>query len=119
MSNSIGEKKRAAIRHSARRITRRKDLPQARGFARFVWSGCNGEERSAFLQKRDRQVAEAIIDGPVYCASPVRVSDSVLRLRRDSGLPIETEFFNESDGNEKLTFGVYYLASPVRMEGAA
>lgn len=106
------------IRRKARRITRRADLPKTRAFARYVWKDDHGGECSTALQKRDRQVAEALIEGPLFCASPVRVSDSVLRLRRDHGLPVETEFFSERDGDESLTFGVYYLSADVAREGA-
>ena len=106
------------IRRKARRITRRADLPKTRSFARYQWTNDHGEECATALQKRDRQVAEALMAGPLFCASPVRVSDSVLRLRRDHGLPVETEFFSESNGEEKLTFGVYWMAADVKREGA-
>jgi hypothetical protein len=115
---TISTKQSAKIRHSARQIILRNDLPQARGFARYVWVDSQGDEHSATLNKRNRQVLDAISAGPLFCASPVRVSHSVMCLRRDFGLPIEIEVFTESDGDEKLTFGVYYLAAPVCMEGA-
>lgn len=102
------------IRKDARRLDRRIKLPEARGPARFEWSDDSGEEHYIILSKRDRQVLQAIIEGPVYCASPIRLSDSVLRLRRDHGVPIETETFTERDG-EVLTFGVYFLTANVRL----
>ncbi len=103
------------IRQSAKRILRRADLPKSRNLAAYTWPTEDGGESRTIVAKRDRQVLDAIIDGPVFCASPVRVSDSVLRLRRDHGVPIETETFSERDGDESLTFGAYYLTADVRL----
>lgn len=107
------------IRQKAKRILRRADLPNARNLAAYTWLSNDGEESLTIVAKRDRQVLDAIIDSPVFCASPVRVSDSVLRLRRDHGLPIETETFSERDGDESLTFGAYYLAADVRLASSS
>ena len=107
----------AEIRRKARRITRRADLPQNRRLAAYSWPDGMGGECVAMVKNRDRQVADALIQGPLWCASPVRVSDSVLRLRRDHGLPIETEYFSERDGDEKLTYGAYHLTAEVTREG--
>ena len=105
------------IRRKARRITRRADLPKTRELKRYTWRDGDGAEHSTAISKRDRQIAEALIAQPLFCASPVRVSDSVLRLRRDHGLPIETEIFSERDGGEALTFGIYHLTAEVIREG--
>ncbi len=108
------EEELKSIRAKARRITRRSDLPQNRGMICIEWGDGGPESTSAILSKRDGQVAQAIMDGPVFCASPVRVGDSVLRLRRDYGLPIETARYEETDGDERLHFGIYVLTEPVR-----
>ncbi|WP_073333838.1 hypothetical protein [Wenxinia saemankumensis] len=68
--------------------------------------------RHAVLSKRNRQVLDALRQGPVYCASPVRLSDKVLILKRDYGLDIETI---RIDGDEEGRFGVYRLVSAVRL----
>ena len=103
------------IRSKAKRITRRADLPQERGLAAYSWLDEGGEEARTMVSKRDRQVLDAIIASPVFCASPVRVSDSVLRLRRDHGVPILRKDFTERDGDESLTFGVYLLPIKVAL----
>lgn len=105
----------AEIRQKAKRITRRADLPQQRTLAAYQWRDVIGETSKTLVGKRDRQVLDAIIATPVFCASPVRVSDSVLRLRRDHGLPIETETFTERDGDETLNFGAYYMDADVQL----
>lgn len=101
------------IRQKAKRITRRADLPQARGLAAYIWDDPDAGEIRTIVSKRDRQVLDAIIASPVFCASPVRVSDSVLRLRHEHGVPILREDFKESDGDERLVFGVYHLGANV------
>ncbi len=103
------------IRHKAKRIIRRADLPQQRALAAYLWLDVIGEASKAVVGKRDRQVLDAIINSPVFCASPIRISDSVLRLRRDHGLPIETETFTERDGDENLTFGAYFMDADVQL----
>lgn len=100
----------SAIRSRASRINLRADLPQSRNLTFYTW---NGGECSAALQKRDKQVADALMASPLWCASPVRIGDSVLRLRRDHGLPVATQFYTEKDGDETLTFGAYYLTETV------
>lgn len=70
--------------------------------------------KTTIVAKRDRQVLDTLIIGPVFCASPVRLSDSVLRLRRDHGIEVETEFLEstQSDG-AKCRYGYYVLADSV------
>lgn len=104
------------IRAAARRIIRRADLPKSRTPAGYKWHDEAGSECATNLEKRDRQFFEALQQGPIFCASPVRLSDAVLRLRREHGLPVETEFFTERDGDEALTFGVYHLTAEVMRE---
>lgn len=109
---------RAEIKAAARRIVRRRDLPQTRNPAKYTWRDDEGTAQNTRLSKRDRQILEALLEGPIYCASPLRISDSVLRLRRDHGLPVKTEVFSERDGEEALTFGVYRVTGQVEREDA-
>ena len=108
------EEELKSIRKEARRITRRSDLPSNRGIVRLEWGDGFPDIFSTMVAKRDGQVAQALMSGPVFCASPVRVGDSVLRLRRDHGLPIETARYDETYGDEHLHFGIYVLTMPVR-----
>lgn len=109
--------KPSEIRRKARRINRRKDLPRARNLAFYSWRDAMGDTHSASLQKRDRQVLDALRVSPVWCASPVRIGDSVLRLRRDHSIPVETVYFHERDGDESITFGAYALTETIEREG--
>ena len=106
------------IKRRARRINRKAELPRERGLAFYRreddWTG----ESLSSIKNRDRQIGEAIIGAPLYCASPLRISDAVLRLRRDHGWPIETEIYSEGAGEDRSIYGIYYLASPMVREDA-
>lgn len=43
------------------------------------------------LSKRKRQVVDTLINHPIYCASTVRISDVVSRLKSENGIEIATE----------------------------
>ena len=94
-------------------IMSRSDLPTAREPARYEWTE-DGKPHFAVLSKRNRQVLDALRRGPLYCASPVRLSDSVLILKRDYGIDIETLLFS---GDGESRFGVYRLASDITFIG--
>lgn len=64
-----------------------RDLPQDRNTVLFTIDN----DRTTLIGKRLRQVLEALQKGPIFCASPVRLSDAVLILRRDYGVRIETQ----------------------------
>ncbi len=63
-----------------------RDLPTDR--SPTTYSLATGDKIT--LGKRDKQVLDALLMAPLFCASTVRISDSVLRLRRDHGLTIDT-----------------------------
>lgn len=65
------------------------------------------------LDKRQRQVVDALRRSPLYCASPVRLSDVVHIVKRDHGLNIETVFFQEHANGETTAFGIYVLRDEV------
>ena len=65
------------------------------------------------LSKRKLQVALTLKRSPVFCASPLRLRDTVMLLKRDHGLDIETTFHTEANGPEPATFGVYTLKSEI------
>lgn len=88
-----------------------KDLTRERSLGLFEVTNGDNEPFIAAIKKRDRQVAETINKYPLFCASPLRLSDSVLRLRRDHGLNIETETYKGDNG----TYGIYVLRSRLRL----
>jgi len=93
------------------------DLPQARSERRFEIQ--NGSEKpSVFtLKDRKRQITELLLNGPVYCASPVRISDVVHILKREIGLEVETRFYPGDKATGTGDYGVYFLNSKVRLLG--
>ncbi|MGK7650874.1 hypothetical protein ACSQ76_00045 [Roseovarius sp. B08] len=98
-------------------IISRLDLPRRRGGARYEVQHADGERETITLSNRKRQVLDALVRSPIYCASPVRLSDIVLLLRNENGINIETEFFQENDGIENTRFGIYVLVDQVRYLG--
>lgn len=100
-------------------IISRSDLPSRRGSARYAVRQLDGTYETIILSNRKRQVMDALIRRPIYCASPVRLSDIVLLLRRENGIDIETEFFQENDGIENTRYGIYVLIDRVRYLGEA
>lgn len=98
-------------------IISRLDLPRRRGGAHYEVQHADGKRETITLSNRKRQVLDALMRAPVYCASPVRLSDIVLLLRNENGINIETEFFQENDGIENTRFGIYVLVDQVRYRG--
>lgn len=98
---------------NARRIMRVADLPPLRDMAEYEVT--NGDEpRKVSLRKRQRQVVDLLMLGPVYCASPVRISDMVHILKREHGIDIETEMFPGDEVTGTGSYGVYFLRSQIR-----
>ena len=61
------------------------------------------------LAKGNRIILDALINQPVYCASPVRISDRVCILKRDYRVPITKEMFENDAATDRAKFGVYFL----------
>lgn len=100
--------------HNAKRVLRVADLPKDRNPAQFEITNANSKSRVVILDKRRRQILELLASGPVYCASPVRISDVVYVLKREIGLEVETEFYPGDRAAGAGDFGVYFLRSRVR-----
>jgi hypothetical protein len=97
---------------NAQRIYRVAELPPFRGPETFIIH--EGDElREVTLSKRQRQVLELLMCAPVYCASPVRISDMVFVLREEVGLDIETRMFPGDPETGAGSYGVYFLNSRV------
>ncbi|MEP5761156.1 MAG: hypothetical protein ABJ327_17940 [Litoreibacter sp.] len=99
---------------NVRFIMRRPDLPQSREPVSFEVNRDGVMPFVVTLEKRQRQVIEALMLTPLYCASPVRLSDVVHIVKREHGLDIETMFFSDETGPETATFGVYVLKDKLR-----
>ena len=98
---------------STQRIWRVADLPNDRAPARYMIADENGKPTTVLLSKRRRQVMDLLKQGPVYCASPVRISDIVHLLKRETGVVVDTEYYPGDTETGAGTYGVYFLRSTV------
>ena len=109
---TINEEKQA---ENATRVWRRADLPQERSPATYLIETEGRESLRTVLQKSQRQVIELLRKGPVYCASPVRISDIVHILKRDCGLDVETTMYPGNPKTGAGAYGTYTLKSRVTL----
>lgn len=103
------------IQQAAQWIESRFSLSQCRARATFSLGSPDGGEQRIELQKRTRQVLETLIAHPIYCASKLRISETVRVLRHDYGVEIETVSFDDYADGEKVTFGIYVLRQHVEL----
>jgi hypothetical protein len=99
--------------NNARRIWRVADLPQDRGPATYLIRSGDAPPRKVTLDKRQRQILDLLRAGPVFAASPVRISDIVHVLKRDIELEVETARYPGDPATGSGSFGVYFLRSSV------
>lgn len=99
---------------NTQRIMRVADLPQDRAIASYELRNGDDKPYIVHLCKRQRQVMELLMAGPVYCASPVRLSDVVHILKRDIGLVVDTEFYPGDKATGSGDYGVYFLKTRAR-----
>jgi len=95
------------------------DLPGYRSSARFQITKADGSREIITLNNRKWQVLHALMHFPIYCASPLRLSDSVFRLRKVNGVDIGTARFQDYDSDANTRFGIYFLIDKVRYLGEA
>lgn len=100
---------------NALRVTGWRDLPKEKGVARFEIKKADGAARTIVVRKRNRRTLQALIKQPIFCASPVRISDVVHILGRDFGVNIDTTLYADPDDDDCLRFGVYTLLDSVRI----
>ena len=97
----------------AQRILKRRDLPQAKAPAKYRVT-IAGKTTAHVFKKRVRQMLEALQMGPVYCASPVRLSPAVQTLREYLGEDaIATDWHESGKDDEYCRFGTYRLVAIV------
>ncbi len=105
---------------NALRVDAWRDLPPYRTPARYRITDADGDSRIITLSKGNRVILDALLLQPLYCASPVRISDRVCILRRDYGVPITKEMYVNDTATDRAKFGVYFLGEGVsRIEGGA
>ncbi|MFU1605738.1 hypothetical protein ACM25O_04255 [Sulfitobacter pontiacus] len=92
------------------------DLPEARGRARYRVTDVDGRSAEVVLDKRKRQVVDALVAGELYCASTVRIGDIVFRLKEDNRLHAETKTLSNGRKYYTLQGTVQFLGS-VSKEG--
>lgn len=98
----------------AQRITKRADLPKTRAPAAYVVEDATVTAIHTF-QKRARQVLEALMRAPLFCASPVRLGPAVQYLREVLGEgAILTVWHESGDGDDHSRYGTYHLIATVR-----
>jgi hypothetical protein len=86
-----------------------RDLPSDRAPARYRITAEDGRTREITLTKGNRIILDALILQPVYCASPVRISDRVCILKRDYRVPIDKKMYDNDAATDRAKFGIYFL----------
>lgn len=98
---------------NALRVKAWRDLPRAIKPARYRITGIDGDTRTITLTKGNRIVLDALLAQPVFCASPVRISDRVCVLRHEYGVPITKEMYEHDRVTDRAKYGVYFLLGGV------
>jgi len=104
---------------NALRVERWADLPKERNAVRYQVTDDDGNTRTFTLAKGNRIILDALLNSPVYCASPVRVSDRVCILRHEYGVPITIEMYANDKPTDRAKFGAYFLGDGVERIGGA
>lgn len=104
---------------NAQRRNAWRDLPLARDPARYRIKNSNGQSHEITVKLGNRQILERMMLAPMYCASPVRVSDRVLTLQHEYGIAVKTKDY-EPENEFSGKFGVYCLEFKVaQLQGGA
>lgn len=90
------------------------DFPQAQSPETFELVSPSGDIHNITLGKGTLRVFKALVNGPLYAASPVRISDRILILKQDHGVNIQTLMFNNDRVTGRQRFGVYVLMDTAR-----
>ncbi|SMD00976.1 hypothetical protein [Primorskyibacter flagellatus] len=106
---------------NALRVEAWRDLPRDATPAHYRITDEVGDTRLITLSKGNRIILDALIAQPVFCASPVRISDRVCILRHEYRVPIIKEMYENDAATDRARFGVYFLNGRVecveQMEG--
>jgi hypothetical protein len=94
---------------NALRVAAWRDLPKNGAAARYKITREDGGVSVITLAKGNRIILDALLKQPVYCASPVRISDRVCILRHEYSVPIIKEMYENDAATDRAKFGVYFL----------
>ncbi len=93
-------------------------LKSETAIAAFLVESEGADPRTIHVGKNKRRIVEALINNPMYCASPCRLSHYVMELREEQGLNIETEWYSNDPKTGRERYGVYVLKDKVtRIDG--
>jgi hypothetical protein len=98
---------------NALRVEAWRDLPSDTKRARYKITDPNGDSHTITVAKGNRIILDALIAQPVYCASPVRISDRVCILRHEYKVPITKEMYQNDSATDRAKFGVYFIGGQV------
>jgi hypothetical protein len=98
---------------NALRVKAWRDLPANSAPARYRITADNGEVHQITVAKGNRIILDALVKQPVFCASPVRISDRVCILRHEYRVPIIKEMYENDAATDHAKFGVYFLNGKV------
>lgn len=100
---------------NALRVNAWRDMPTDTARARYV---ITDDDTTFTVSKGNRRVLDALIRGPVYAASPVRISDRVCILRNQYNVPITIEMYENDTDTDRARYGVYFLSGVRRVADA-
>ncbi len=109
----MGTKYPETLLKNALWVTTWRDLPCKTEPAQYTVTDEAGETRKIRVSKNKRRIIDALVDGPVHCASPCRLSHFVMGLREEQGLNIETVWFDQDPKAGRARFGIYKLLDQV------
>ena len=111
MVRKTNDKMKTSIRppNNTLRVEAWRDLPSETSPASYLVKDDDGLVSKITLAKGNRIILDALLAQPVYCASPVRISDRVSILRREYGVPITKEMYDNDTATDRARFGVYFL----------
>ncbi|MEX0328425.1 MAG: hypothetical protein AB3N07_06845 [Ruegeria sp.] len=109
----MGTKTPETLLKKALWVTAWRDLPNQTVPAQYLVTDEAGETRNICVSKNKRRIVDALVDGPVHCASPCRLSHFVMGLREEQGLNIETVWFDQDPKAGRSRFGIYNLLDQV------
>lgn len=102
---------------NTRWIHSRKDLDPNVSKAKFRITKPTGKSFEIVLRKRQKQTLQAIMIGPVYCASVIRLGEYVSHLKHKHGVDIKTDWYRDKDGGLDTRYGTYTLKDDVEYLG--
>ncbi len=102
---------------NTRWIHSRKDLDPIVSKAKFRITKPNGKIFEITVKGRQKQALQALMLGPVYCASVIRLGEYVSQLKHAHNVDVRTDWFKDDKDALKTRFGTYTLTDQVEFLG--